>query len=148
MTRPRISIAGLMAIVLYVAVGFAALRNASVFWASATLSVAVLLVSVARGGTLSGRGRSRVTWAGFAAPSLACLVIWFSAHETVGFGSAPPHLLAFWAFHKLLPYLNPAASTGGEPYIYYEQISKSLEAIVFGLIGALLSRLIAAKDDR
>jgi hypothetical protein len=148
MTRPRITIAGLMAIVLYVAVGVAALRNADVFWASATLSLAILSISVALAGTLSGRGRARVTWAGFAAASLACLVIWFSAHETVGFVSGPPRLLAFWAFHTLLPYLNPAASRGGEPYIYYVQISNSLEAIVFGLIGALLSRLIAVKDDR
>ena len=36
MFRPRITIAGLMAIVLYVAFGFAALSNAIHFWADAT----------------------------------------------------------------------------------------------------------------
>jgi hypothetical protein len=148
MTRPRITIAGLMAIVLYVAVGFAALRNADVFWASATLSLAILSVSVALAGTLSGRGRARITWAGFAAASLTCLVIWLSTQNTVGFGSGPPRLLAFWALHNLLPYLNPAASRGGEPYIYYVQVSYSLEAILFGMIGAFLSRLIPVTDER
>jgi hypothetical protein len=148
MTRPRITIAGLMAIVLYVAVGFAALRNADAFWASATLSLAILSVSVALAGALACRGRARASWAGFAAASLACLVIWLSAHETVGFVSGPPRLLAFWGFRLLGPYINPAAGAGGQPYIYYVQVSNSLESIVFGLAGAFLARFIPVKDER
>ena len=147
MIRPRTTIAGLMATVLYVAVGFAALRNADAFWAGATFSLVILSVSVALAGALNCRGRARAAWAGFAAASLACLVIWFLARETVGFVTGPPRLFAFWGFHKLLPYVNPTASRGGEPYIYFVQVSNSLEAILFGMIGAFLSRLIPVKDE-
>ena len=88
------------------------------------------------------------SWAGFAAASLACLVIWISAHATVGFVSGPPRLLAFLGFQLLRPYINPAAEAGGQPYIYYVQVSNSLESIVFGLVGAFLARFIPVKHDR
>ena len=148
MTRFRFTIAGLMAVVFYVAVGFAALRNADAFWASATLSLAILSVSVALAGALSCRGRARTSWAGFAAASLACLALWLASHGTVGSVSGPPRLLAFWGFSVLRRYINPVADLGGEPFIRYVQVSISLEAIIFGLIGAILARFIAVNDER
>jgi hypothetical protein len=49
MTRPRLTIAQSMAIVLFLGFGFAALRNADAFWASVTFSLAIISVSVALG---------------------------------------------------------------------------------------------------
>ena len=98
-----------MAIVLFVAVGFAALRNANAFWASATFSLA----------------------------------IWLSTPETVGYVSGPPRLAAFWGFRQLLPYLNPTAQKGGEPYIHWVQVCNSIQVVLFGLVGAILGRLVA-----
>jgi hypothetical protein len=47
MTRPRYSLAQLMAILVYLGFGFAALRNADEFWATATYSIAVLTIAAA-----------------------------------------------------------------------------------------------------
>ncbi len=44
MARPRFNVGQLMGIVLYLGLGFAALRSASDFWASATFGVAIVMV--------------------------------------------------------------------------------------------------------
>ena len=47
MTRPRLTIAQLMTLILFVGFGFAALRNANQFWASATYTLAIISILVA-----------------------------------------------------------------------------------------------------
>ena len=66
MIRLRFSIAQLMAVILYVGFAFAALRNANDIWASATFSLAVVLVAVACAGAYARREKGYVSWAGFA----------------------------------------------------------------------------------
>jgi hypothetical protein len=57
MSRLRLTIANLMAIVLYAGLAFAALRNPNCFWASATFTLAVLAVSAAVVGAVARRGK-------------------------------------------------------------------------------------------
>jgi hypothetical protein len=66
MTRLRFTLAQLMAAVIFIGLGFAALRSASLLWVSAvfTLTVTVLLAAIL--GAMARRGRARMTWAGFA----------------------------------------------------------------------------------
>ena len=59
MSRPRFTIAQSMAFVIYVAFGFAALRNANALWASATFKLAVIMVSVAFVGSFGSRRKFR-----------------------------------------------------------------------------------------
>jgi hypothetical protein len=66
MNRLRFTLAQLMAIVLFIGFGFAALRSASVLWASAVFTLTVAVLSVAVLGAMARRGRARMTWAGFA----------------------------------------------------------------------------------
>ena len=66
MTRHRFTLAQLMAIVLSVGFGFAALRNANELWASATYTLAFLMNLVATLGALARKGRARLAWVGFA----------------------------------------------------------------------------------
>ena len=47
MTRPRLTIAQLMTVILLVGFGFAALRNADDFWASATYTLAIISILAA-----------------------------------------------------------------------------------------------------
>ena len=148
MARPRFTIAGLMAIVFYAAVGFAALRNANAFWASATFGLAIVSISVALAAACARQGNARASWTGFAAASLACLIVWLFASETVGFVNGPPRQLPYLGFYLLMPYVNPTASQGGEPMIHYVHVSNSLSTIVLGLVGAFLARLIAANGER
>jgi hypothetical protein len=143
MTRLRFTLAQLLALVFFLSFGFGALRNATPLWASATFSLAVLTVSVALAGAWSRKAGARMTWAGFGIAGGISLVIWLSTSMTIGYMNGPPQSLLY----VLGAYINPHAS-GGRPLIAYTQISHSLEAILFGCLGAILGRLFAPKDDR
>jgi hypothetical protein len=143
MTGLRFTLAQLMAFVLYLGFGFAALRNATALWASAAFCLAVLTVSVALAGACSRKAGARMPWVGFAVAGGISLVIWLSTSSTIGYVNGPPHPLLY----GLQPYVNPEAS-GGRLFIGYTQISHSLDAILLGCLGAILGRLLAPKDDR
>ena len=151
MSRPHITIAQSMAVVLYVGFGFAALRNANDFWASTTLTVAIVTVSAAVVGAIARKGKARVTWTGFAVFGWACVIIWLSPTlSSTGFGRpqqlAPP-LLMTWGFNRLRQYIQPMP-LNVLSLTYYEQVSRSLEIMMLGLVGAFLGRLLVVKDDR
>ena len=82
-------------------------------------------------------------WAGFAVAGGLCLVIWLSTSSTIGYVNGPPYPLLY----RLRPYINPEASRG-DPVIAYTQICHSLDVIIHGCLGAIMSGLLAAKDDR
>lgn len=95
MSRIRFSIAGLMAIVSIVAVGIAALRNASVLWASVTFTLAVVMMLAAVVGVAARRGRGRVVWFGFAVFGWAYLAAAFGPWPWLNNqGLRPPPLLS------------------------------------------------------
>jgi hypothetical protein len=142
MTRLRFTLAQLMAIVLFLGFGFAALRNADAFWASATFSIAIITESVALAGAWSRKQEARMSWAAFAAAGGARLAIWLLTPQTVGYLNGPPEPL----LSKFRPYINPMASGGGA-YIAYTQISNSLEVMLLGLAAAVLGHLLATKGN-
>ena len=143
MSRLRFSIAQIMAVVLYLGFGFAALRNASAFWASATFSVAIVLVAVALAGACLGKEPGRMSWAAFAAAGGTRLGIWLFMPEHVGGVNGIPRAL----LHQLQSYLSPGSS-GGTAYIAYTQTCNALDVILLGLVGAVLVQFIVAKADR
>src|SRR4051812_28823571 len=65
MRAPRISIAGLMALIALLGVTFSALHAVTEFWASAMLTLALAASAVALLGRLSARGTDKVTWTGY-----------------------------------------------------------------------------------
>jgi hypothetical protein len=75
MSRFRYSIASLLGLVLFVAVAFAALRQADELWDSAifSLTVGLLLISVLL--AVHRTGRSRAFWLGFAVVGWAYLIV-------------------------------------------------------------------------
>ena len=64
MRRYRITIAGLIVLVVLVALGLAALRNASAWWAAGVETAALLLLGVAAVGAWRAGGAWRAFWAG------------------------------------------------------------------------------------
>ncbi len=84
MSRLRFSIAQIMAVVLYLGFGFAALRNANAFWAGATFSVAIVLVAVVLVGACLGTKAGRMPRAAFAAAGGVRLGIWLFLPQNVG----------------------------------------------------------------
>jgi hypothetical protein len=155
MNRLRFTIAGLMAIVLFVAIGFAALRNADELWASATYTLAIAMISLAFVGAFVRKGKARAIWSGFAVFGLAYLLIGLSPqlkvvvplYFTYTAGQRPtPVPLIQLGLHRLQPYVNPipAGAVGSIPY---DQVSHSLGIVLFGFIGAVMGRLLAVTDD-
>ncbi len=147
MTRPRTTIAQLMAIVFYLGIGFAALRNADDFWASATYTLSIFVISAALLGALIRKGTRRPTWIGFAVFGWAYLVVGrLPGFYTPFDGSLnAPSLLIEWGAKQLQPYIYPpGAATNFSAYL---QVSHSLGIILFGLVGAIVAHFIAATDE-
>jgi hypothetical protein len=158
MTRLRLTITQLMAVVLYFGFGLAALRNANDFWASATFTVAIAAISLALVGALARKGRARMIWAGIAVFGWVYLLIVLLPprhNGGLGFGPIPwPHLLIEWGAACLQPFIYPLPPgayplpPGTSGLLQYEQVGHSLGIILFGLAGAVLGRLVAVSDDR
>src|SRR3954452_9635550 len=96
MTRPRFSLAQSMAIVLLIGVGIAALQSASVLWASAVFTLTVAVLSAAILGAMARRGRTRITWAGFALFGWIYLGTTFGPWADGNGVTAPPYVTR-WA---------------------------------------------------
>lgn len=148
MSRLRLTIGQSMAVVAYLAFGFAAIRNANAFWASATFSVAVIMTLGASLGSLPRKGKTRMTWAGFAVFGWAYLLLGLLPPRAEGlFGSGPvpwPELPMSFAMSYLYPYIEPPS--GFQPE--HDQVIYSLQLILFSLVGAVVGHLVAVKDDR
>ena len=149
MNRLRLTIANLMIVVLYVGLGFAALRNANEFWASATFTLAILAVSTAVVVAGARKGRARMTWLGFAVFGGASLLIWLSTCQTIDFSmNAPPLPVMTWGLRSLIPHINPTVPMGSITWMRCLQVCHSLEVILVGFVGAILGRFVAAQDER
>jgi hypothetical protein len=148
MNRLRLTIANLMFVVLYVGLGFDALRNADEFWASATFTLAILAVSAAVVVAVARKGRARLTWLGFAVFGGASLLIWLWTSETIDHSmNGPPAPVMTWGLRSLMPYFNQAPF-GSTTWLRYLQICHSLEVILVGFVGAILGRFVAVEDER
>jgi hypothetical protein len=150
MTRLRFTLAQLIAVVILIGFGFAALRNADHFWASATYTLAIIMIAAAPVGAFARKVAARMPWVGFAVFGWTYLLIaqippW--PIGGIGFGPIDkPDLLIEWGIAGLQPYIIPP--TPGVDLRPYEQVSLSLGIILFGLVGAVLGRLLAVTDDR
>jgi hypothetical protein len=167
MTRLRFSIAQSMAIVLLIGVGLAALRSGSALWSSAVFTLTVAVLSAAVLGAMARGGRVRVTWAGFALFGWVYLATTFGPWADSNGVKAPPYLTR-WGLDYLdakrwpggLGRMDTAPS--GEVLFPQWQLALSvlpnafqvrrtghcLAAILFGLVGAAVGRLLAVKAEQ
>ena len=109
--RARVSIAGLMVVVLLLAVGFAGLRTASALWASAIFTFAITLLAAALLGVAATRGRSRMTCLGFALFGWIYLLTTFWLWPGPNGVSAPPFLTKALLDAVQPPFQTPTAMT-------------------------------------
>ena len=105
--RVRFSIAGLMAAVFILAVGFAGLRAASLLWASALFTSAVTLLLSAVLGAAACQGPSRMPWLGFGVFGWTYLLATFWLWPAPNGITAPPLLTK-----ALLDYFQPSSVLG------------------------------------
>lgn len=100
MKRFSLNIAGMMALIFGIAIGFAALRGGTVLWASVTFSLAVTLLTAAILGACVARGPSRLGWIGFALFGWVYLGAAFGPFPNGNGASIPP--LPLTAAYELL----------------------------------------------
>jgi hypothetical protein len=112
LVRIRFSIAGLMAAVLLLAVGFAGFRTASPLWASAIFTMTVTVFAGAIVGAAARRGRSRIAWLGFGVFGWTYLLATFWLWPAPNGATAPPFLTK-----ALLDYFQPSSSTAAVMWI-------------------------------
>lgn len=175
----RFTVAGLMVIVLLIAMGLAALRSQSIVWTSAVFTAAIILFSTSVVGAISTGGLARSTWAGMAVFGWTYYGIVFGPWPDST--SKPPPLLTANALDYVQDYI---LSDGETPYMFtmkfpaggqsahgirgrmvpgaapppggykkvdlglYQQTGHSLAGILFGVLGALMGRFIAALSER
>jgi hypothetical protein len=65
MKRPRVTIGGLLTLVLFLAIGLAALKAANPYWDSALLGLTLALLAASALLAIHGRGARRAFWLGF-----------------------------------------------------------------------------------
>jgi hypothetical protein len=140
-SRFRFTIAQLLAVVIFAAIGFAALRIATPIWVSATSSLAIISVSVAFACAWTCKDESRVPWASFAIAGGLCLVVGLAPAGNV-INEGPGSLLG-----QLWPYIHPGAVFGDELFAR-RQIARSLDVLLLGSIAAFVGHVIAAKRER
>jgi hypothetical protein len=106
MRHLRISIGGLMALVILAGVGFAALRSASELGASLLFTLALGLLATAILGAMFRRGRQQAFWAGFALFGLGSMLLGFGPWADT---AIRPRLLTTRLSHQLYPMFNPTS---------------------------------------
>ena len=172
--RLRFSIMGLMALVLFVAVGFAALRNPTELWAYALFTLALGIFGIAALGAAFRQGYGRAFFAGFAAFGFGYLILCYGPWAAT---EVRPHLATAKLLEYAPPWLNttnpmvpfPRGSIAvvdveedqGSAFITYsnltllkpspeayQRVGHSLFALVIALIGGTASRYFAARDDQ
>jgi hypothetical protein len=152
-TRYRTTITGLMAVVLCVGLGLAALRNADEYWAAGTYNLAALVLSLAAVCAINGRRRVRTAASGFVVFALVYLLFAsLRGRDVNSFGFGPqrrPALALEQGFVFLQPYLKPISSGDMSGFICYDQVAQSLAMMIFGALGAVAGRMVAARrpDD-
>jgi hypothetical protein len=155
MARFQFTLAQLMAALIYLGLGSAALRDADGLWASATFTLSILTISTALVGAFVRRGPARSAWIGFAVFGWAYFLIGVIPPRRsggLGFGPLPwpPELIA-WGMASLQPYLKPLPAAKAFMAVSlltpYEQISHSLGVVLFGSVGAFIGRFFAMRDE-
>jgi hypothetical protein len=147
MSRTRYTLAQLMALVLFLALGFAALRNANELWASLSFTVAIITIAAAPLLAWVRTGRERLTWTGYAVFRWTCVVVEILAPPGISgpFAQIPrPTLLFSLVLSQLPEYIMPSAGLS----VGYLQVCHSLGIILFGVLGAIVGRFIPLKGHQ
>jgi hypothetical protein len=159
--KPRLSILGLMGVIVFVAVGFAALRYPTELWASVIFTLAGLILLVAVVKVVHQEGPGRSFWLGFSVFGWGHLLLAF--WSSIGFNSTPhlvpfPKLLTSRLADVVLLSINPGhgntnlgiywrmvTSSGTfEPVL---QISHCLLSLLVALIGGIVTARFLRDDQ-
>jgi hypothetical protein len=150
--RRRFSIAALMAMILALGLALAALRNADQWWARGVHTMTITSLSAAIVLALIGGPPIRGMATGYTVFGLTYFLSDLLPPRSVnGFGFGPqyhPAILIDQAFILLQPYLKPMPGGATPGFVHYDQTAHSLAVIIFGLLGAILGGVVAARREK
>ena len=158
--RPRFSILGLMAVILVIALGLAAVKSPTDLRASLVFTATVFILLTATLGVLLNRSPSLT---GFALFGWASLLLAFGP---MSLATTVPRPLSTLILEGVLPALNLSPVSGYSEYhnvyaslgvntggtivvapVAYLQIGHSLLSLLAALVGGVVARVIAARSE-
>lgn len=116
----RLTVAGLLILVGFLALGFGALKNPSILWACSVFMLANCALVVATIGSLVRRGRSRGFWTGFAVAGWTYWLLSFGPWFSTTALTPPPLITTRWLsllyppLNRLENFTTPEMDTPGE----------------------------------
>jgi hypothetical protein len=154
--KPRVSIAGLMILVLLVAFGFAALKNPSQLVAGLAFMLAMGMLLLALVGMAFGRGGVQIHLAGFAVFGWGYLILVLSTGD-LPLPTLPSSMLVAYLSQVMLPPKPTAMNatggtflvarmTGRPEIVQFLQIGHSLATLLVALLGSWLAGAFAKRE--
>jgi hypothetical protein len=157
----RFTIRGVSALVLLLGFGFAALRGATLGWATASILIALLALCSATLGAIVRRGPSRPVWVGFAIFGWAYFLLHFNPWAEWTTGYSPAHFTT-WAIDSLLvSRLAPELEEGhaiagvqsfvilrsGKSGSFFCAVFHATASLLFGFFGSALGIVLAERSE-
>src|SRR4051812_8111943 len=137
MRRFHISLAGLMAIMIPLALGFAALQAATQVWVNITFNLVVAALLTATYQAKRHKGAAGAWWAGFASFGWAHLVLGLIGMPWGQHFGISPDLVTQEVIGRLVSLLEPDTSAAAlKTWTAKNLVVHCISSLLFGLIGA------------
>jgi len=140
MNRYRLTIASLMAVMIPVALGLVALREATQFWANIVFNLVVASLLLASYKAKCSRGTAGAYWTGFAAFGWAHLVLGLIGMPWGQQYDVSPNLVTLIVVERVWAYFDsdtPATATVIQGLLARIIVVQSILSLLLGLIGAM-----------
>jgi hypothetical protein len=147
MRRVHFSIAGLMAIMIPIALGLAALHEATQVWVNIVFNLVVAALLTATYKAKCQKGFSGVWWAGFASFGWAHLVLGLIGMPWGQHYGISPDLVTQEVTGRLASLLQPDNSAAAvQSWTAKFLVVHCVSSLLFGLLGGVLFGLFASRD--
>lgn len=146
MGRYRVSIAGLMAVMIPVALGLVALREASQLWVDIVFNLVVASLLLATYKAIGSRGTAAARWAGFASFGWAHLVLGLIGMPWGQHHGVSPNLVTLRLIERVWDYLE--IDTSAQGVIARFLVVHSVLSVLLGLVGAIVFGFFADRGER
>lgn len=149
MGRFRVSIAGLMAVMVPVAIGLVALREATQLWVDIVFNLVVASLLLATYKAMGSRRTAAARWAGFASFGWAHLVLGLIGMPWVQQYGISPNLSTTMLIVRIWEYLDADTSAAAlQGMIARFLVVHSVLSVLLGLIGAMAFGFFADQGEQ
>jgi hypothetical protein len=148
MNRYRLTIALLMAVMIPVALGLVALREATQFWVDIVFNFVVASLLLATYKAKCSRGTAGAYWTGFAAFGWANLVLGLIEMPWAQHYGVAPNLVTLMIVERVWAYWDSDTSAAKvQGMMARFLVVQSILSLLLGLIGAMIFSFFAGRGD-